>query len=182
MPRTSSGARPPRHCPDCEYLDVDSTPSSPQLTGPAGYVKGGGTATFHVTGVHAGDQLCLTGGPGGAGGTATGTSWTRSASLFDQTGARAFTVRDRDGHSDSVLVRQLGSKKLQVTRAHFRNKRSKFVTATIYGLAPGERASIYFRGHAEGHRYRRLGRAVPGQLLDRPQAGQGHCGRLRPVR
>lgn len=132
--------------PGLQYLDADSTPAAPQLTGPSGYVKGGGTASFTVTGVHAGDQLCITGGPGGAGGTASGTTWTKAAKIANLTGTRTFAVRDRDGHSDTAEVKQLGSKTLRLTRAHYVNKRSSFATVTIYGLASGERASILFRG------------------------------------
>ena len=55
--------------PGLQYLDADTTPSAPQLTGPAGYQKADSPVTFRATGVHAGDQLCLTGGPGGAGGS-----------------------------------------------------------------------------------------------------------------
>ena len=132
--------------PGLQYLDADATPSAPHLTGPSGFAKGGGTATFRTSGVHAGDQLCLTGGPGGAGGTASGTTWTRAARLANLTGTRTFTVRDRDGHSDSVAVHQLGSKRLTLTKSHYRNKRFASVTATIYGLAAGERASLFYKG------------------------------------
>ena len=55
-------------------------------------------------------------------------------------------VRDRDGHSDATTVTVLGAKNLPLTRSKYRNHRSSFVTVTVYGLAPGERASILFRG------------------------------------
>ena len=101
---------------------------------------------FRTTGVHAGDQLCITGGPGGAGGVASGTTWTRQEQLPYGTAIRTFAVRDRDGHSDSTTVNVLGAKTLPLTRSKYANKRSSFVTVTIYGLAPGEHAGIAFRG------------------------------------
>ncbi len=75
-----------------------------------------------------------------------GTTWTKSARTADLTGTRTFAVRDRDGHSDTAQVKQLGTKTLVLTRPHYVNKRSSFASVTIYGLAAGERASILFRG------------------------------------
>ncbi len=132
--------------PGLQYLDTDATPAAPQLTGPSGYQKSDSFVNFSVTGVHAGDQLCITGGPGGAGGVSTGTTWVKREVLPFGTAIRTFVVRDRDGHSDSTTVNVLGAKTLPLTRSNYPNQRSSFVTVTVYGLAAGERASILFRG------------------------------------
>jgi hypothetical protein len=131
--------------PGLQYLDADTTPAAPQLTGPSGYQKSDSFVNFSVTGVHAGDQLCLTGGPGGAGAVSTGTSRAIREVLPFGTAIRTFVVRDRDGHSDSTTVNVLGAKTLPLTRSKYRDKRSSFVTVSVYGLAPGEHVGIKFR-------------------------------------
>jgi hypothetical protein len=132
--------------PGLQYLDEDATPAAPQLTGPSGYQKSNSFVNFRVTGVHAGDQLCLTGGPGGARAVSTGTSQVIREVLPFGTAIRTFAVRDRDGHSDTTTVNVLGAKTLPLTRSNYNNKRSSFVTVSVYGLAPGEHAGITFRG------------------------------------
>jgi hypothetical protein len=92
--------------PGLQYLDADATPAAPQLSGPSGYQKSDSFVNFRVTGVHAGDQLCLTGGPGGARSVSTGTSAVIREVLPFGTAIRTFAVRDRDGHSDTTTGRR----------------------------------------------------------------------------
>ncbi|MBV9831784.1 MAG: hypothetical protein JOZ82_09305 [Marmoricola sp.] len=136
--------------PGLKYLVVDPTPSAPRLTGPSSYEKAGSAITFRTDGVHAGDQLCLTTTGSSAGGTAAGTVWHRALTLPAGTATRTVTVRDRDGHSDTATVKVLGAKRLSVLRGSYRHKRKSVLTVTVAGLAPGEVASVYYKGRRVG--------------------------------
>ena len=141
--------------PALQYLQTELGNVTPSLTGPTGYVKALSSPTFTVTGLPVGDEACLSTQGALAGGTVTSTApYTRALKMpfAGASGAtsRVITVRDRNNHLDTVTVKILGAKTLAVTKSKFRNKRSKFATVTIYGLAPGERASIFFRGQLKG--------------------------------
>jgi hypothetical protein len=139
------------------YLQADQSPSAPNLVGSSGYLKSGGRATLRTSGVHAGDQLCLTGRGVAASGTSTGTSWSRTVTLPLGTATRTYTVRDRDGRADSARVKVLGRANLTVSRTAYRVKRAHTVKITISHLAPREKASLYYR-----HQRVAVGQAGPG--------------------
>jgi hypothetical protein len=124
----------------------DAAPA-PQLTGPTGYVKSRSKQRYSVGGVVPGDTVCLTGAAArvpasaGLGGVAALT-----ATIPDGTANRTFTVTDRDGTTDTATARVLGAKSLVISKSKARVQRSGFVTATVYGLAPGEAARLSYRG------------------------------------
>jgi hypothetical protein len=62
------------------------------------------------------------------------------------TATRAYTVRDSFGHADSVALKVLGRTNLTVSKSKNRVKRSRFVTATVRGLAPREWSRILYKG------------------------------------
>jgi hypothetical protein len=132
--------------PALAYLPQDTTPAAPVLTGPAGYLKTGTRPVLTTRGVAAGDQLCLTGVGAALQGVASSTAWQKAVTLPAGTRTRVYTVRDSYGHADAVALKVLGAKTLGVARSKYRVKRKRFVTATIMGLAPGERARIYYKG------------------------------------
>lgn len=132
--------------PALAYLPVDATPASPSLSAPTSYLKAGSRPTFTTSGVHTGDQLCLTGPGATIQGTAGGDTWSAAPVLPAGTATRTYVVRDRDGHSAQRSVKVLGAKTLTVRRSKYRVKRSRYVTATVTGLAPGERAAVAYKG------------------------------------
>ena len=132
--------------PALTYLPLDTTPSDPVLTGPGGYLKAGTRQILRTTGVAPGDQLCLTGVGAAVQGVASSTAWQKAVILPAGTATRVYRVRDSFGHADTRALKVLGRKSLSVTKSKNRVKRSRFVTATINGLAPGELARIYYKG------------------------------------
>ena len=116
------------------------------LTGPTAYVKAGAVATMKVSGVNAGDLLCLRGTGVTSRFTATGTTLTRSIRPPAGTATRTYLLRDPDGHFSTTSLKVLGARKLSVRTSKYRVKRSHEVTATVSGLARGEHASVYYKG------------------------------------
>ena len=118
-----------------------------RLTGPTGYRKAGSSAAFVVSGTTSGHVLTLSGPRTVTKGTATGSSWRRVLTLPGGTATRSYTVSDDHGHRASRSVKVLGVRNLAVRTSKYRVKRSHVVTATVSGLASGERASVYYKGH-----------------------------------
>jgi hypothetical protein len=129
------------------YLPRDTTPSSPVLTGPSGYLKAGSERVLTTKGVASGDKLCLSGPGAAVQGVATGTTWLKTVKLAAGTATRTYKVRDSWGHSDTGSVKVLGRKTLPVYKTKNRVKRSGWVTATIRGLASQEAARIFYKGN-----------------------------------
>ena len=132
--------------PAMEYLPLDTTPSTPVLTGPSGYLKAGTNQILVTTGVSSGDQLCITGPLAAIQGTASSTRWQKAVTLPGGTRTRVYTVRDSWGHSDAVALKVLGRTTLAVTKSKNRVKRSGVVTAMVAGLLPNEWARIFYKG------------------------------------
>lgn len=130
--------------PALAYLPVDTTPAAPRLSGPTGYLKAGAHPVLTVTGVSAGDQLCLNGVSTLDQFTASGPSVRRTVTLPGGTHTRVYNVRDAAGHLGSTSVKVLGPKTLTVTRTPSPVKRSRTITVAARGLAPNEAARIYY--------------------------------------
>lgn len=130
--------------PGLAYLPQDATPADPELSGPDVYLKAGAHPYLTVTGVHAGDRLCLNGVGALAQGTATGSTWRTAVTLPAGTRTRGYGVRDADGHVAITSVKVLGRRKLTVTRTPGRVGRSHQVTVAARGLAPHEYARIFY--------------------------------------
>ncbi len=132
--------------PGLAYLPVDATPAAPSLSGPSGFRKAGGQARLATAGVDNGDVLCLSGPGVKRLHTATGSTWTTAFALPAGTATRTYTVSDADGHSDTVGLKVLGRKQLAVRKSRSSVRRSARLTVVVRGLAPGERARIYYKG------------------------------------
>ena len=132
--------------PALAYVPQDTTPAAPVLTGPAGYLKTGTRPVLTTSGVGTGDQLCLTGVGAAVQGTASGSTWRSAVTLPAGTRTRVYTVRDAFGHTDTLAVKVLGRATLSVTKSKSRVKRSRYVTATVRYLAPGEWARVFYKG------------------------------------
>ncbi|MCW2819122.1 MAG: hypothetical protein JWR42_1909 [Marmoricola sp.] len=132
--------------PGLAYLPVDSTPSAPRVTTATGYVRAGSSQVLRITGVHAGDQLCVRGGLTKTQLTASATTASATAKMPSTTGNVTYTVVDADDHAGRATAKVLGAKKLGVAVSRYRVRRSHFVTATVSGLASGEKAAISYRG------------------------------------
>ena len=153
--------------PALTYLPVDTTPAAPKLSGPTGYLKAGAHPVLTVTGVSAGDQLCLNGVSTLDQFTATGPSVQHAVTLPGGTHTRVYNVRDAAGHLGSTSVKVLGPKTLTVTRTPSPVKRSRTITVAARGLAPNEAARIYY-----GSRLVRSGEAsATGNLVVRFSSG-----------
>lgn len=132
--------------PALAYLPQDTTPSAPVITGPGGYLEAGTRQILVTSDVAAGDLLCLTGVGAAVQGIATTTRWQKAVVLPRGTSTRVYTVRDSFGHADSVALKVLGRANLTIAKSKNRVKRSRFVTATIRGLAPREWSRIRYKG------------------------------------
>ncbi len=132
--------------PALTYLPLDTTPSTPALTGPSGFLKAGTRQILRTTGVSAGDQLCLTGVGAAVQGVASSTAWQRAVTLPAGTRTRVYTVRDSFGHADTAALKVLGRVNLGVVKSRNRVKRSGTVTAMVTGLVPNEWARILYKG------------------------------------
>ena len=115
------------------------------LSGPSGYRKQGGTVALATEGAADGTQLCLTGVRARVRRTANADPFTLAVRLPLGTAGRNYTVRDAWGNKASTTVDVLGRKTLEVRKAAYRVKRGRSVTVVIRGLAPGERARVYYR-------------------------------------
>ncbi len=115
------------------------------LSGPAGYRKQGGTVGLSTSGASDGTQLCLTGVRARVRRTANADPFTLAVRLPLGTADRSYTVRDAWGNEASTTVDVLGRKTLEVRKAAYRVQRGDNVTVVIRGLAPGERARVYYR-------------------------------------
>ena len=153
--------------PALAYLPVDTTPAAPKLSGPTGYLKAGAHPVLTVTGVSAGDQLCLNGVSTLDQFTASGPSVQRTITLPGGTHTRVYNVRDAAGHLGSTSLKVLGPKTLTVSRTPSPVKRSRTITVAARGLAPNEAARIFY-----GSRLVRSGEAsASGNLVARFSSG-----------
>lgn len=120
-----------------------STQAAPliHLSSVSGYRKAGSKVSFRVTGADEGTVVCL--GTSKAFTTATGAILT--GTLPAGTGSRTLTARDGYGNTAGSVVKVLGTKTLKVAKSKAKVKRNRYVTVTVSGLQPGERASIKFR-------------------------------------
>ncbi len=123
----------------------DATPVL-AVEGPAGYRKQASSATYAVSGVVPGDQVCVTVGnvkvPAAAGlDGAVDVPVTLPAGTADRT----VTVTDRAGTSRTVTTKVLGATTLKVTPAKKKVKKGKKVSVTVTGLAPQEKVTLTLR-------------------------------------
>jgi len=116
------------------------------MTGSTGYLKAGSRTTLTVTGLHAGDQLCLRGSGTKAQQTSTGSQTSYTVTLASGTADREYIVRDGDGHYDKTTLKVLGNKTLSLGRSATRVKRSGYLTVTVRGLASGEATLVTYAG------------------------------------
>lgn len=130
--------------PALGYLD-DAASRTLTLTGPAGYVKAGGSVTYQTGGAASGARLCVSTDQAGALGTATAAGQAVVAlTLPAGTANRTVTVTDRDGNTATATTKALGATTLSV-KAKKKVKRNKLVKITVKGLAPGERVTVKLR-------------------------------------
>ncbi len=127
----------------------DPTPTL-DLAGPSGYIAAGESATFTTSGAAAGTVLCVTGANASTRSIASSSPSSVEVTMPAGTADRTYRVRDPYGHVASTMVRVLGKKTLTVRKSRYRVKRGRAVYASIYGLAPGERAKIVYRGSVVG--------------------------------
>lgn len=131
--------------PGARWYSTEATPAI-SLSGPTGYLKQGTRTVLRTTGADTGSVLCLTGPSAATRGVAGGDGWNTAVTLPAGTRTRVYTARDAFGHTDTQAVKVLGSTTLSVARSKYRVKRSRYVTATISHLAPGEWARIFYKG------------------------------------
>jgi hypothetical protein len=116
-----------------------------RLSAPGGYLRQGAVVTLTGSGLAA-DRTDHLSGPGTSAYRTGVTSWQSQVRLPSGTATRAYTLGDDTGRRATAAVKVLGARTLPVGRSRYRVHRGRFVTATVTGLAPGERASVFYKG------------------------------------
>ncbi|MCW2866253.1 MAG: hypothetical protein JWR20_441, partial [Marmoricola sp.] len=116
------------------------------LTGPSGYQRAGSTVTLDGSGLLAGRTAQLSGTGLSAYRTSTSSTWQQRVTLPAGTATRRYVLGEDTGLSAARSIKVLGTKKLAVAVSRYRVRRSHYVTATVSGLASGEKATISYRG------------------------------------
>lgn len=127
-------------------LHAPAAAPSLALTGPTGFVRGGSTVTYGVSGVVPGDKVCFTvlGKPRTVAAGQDGTATIR-VPMPNVTADRPVTVRDRNSTTTGLTTQVLGPKTFRVV-APARVKRGTVMTVTVSGMRPGEKVRVTMRG------------------------------------
>jgi hypothetical protein len=154
-----------------------SATTSLAVGGPAGYVKAGSVATFHVSGAAPGSVVC-TSGIGSGRRLVVPASGSASYALTMPAGTadRVATATVRAGSTASVVVPVLGPTTLTVRPARHTVHRRARLHVVIRGLAPGERVVLRLRGVTV-----RTGHATPAGRFVRDIRVGRRLGRARIV-
>ncbi len=117
------------------------------IAGPTGFIKGGSTATYTVSGVVPGDKVCLNavGSNRSLSAGAAGTVTTR-VTFPAATAKRIVTVKDRGNNSASIQAVVLGARTFRVVASKAVVTIGRRVTVTVSGLAPAEPVIVNLRG------------------------------------
>jgi hypothetical protein len=143
--------------------------SALDVTGPTGYLRGGSSATYQVSGAAPGSVLCVSGTGSPTRLVASGAgSASASVTMPAATATAVVTASVRAGSSASVRVDVLGPTTLTVKpRRHVVHRRAR-LHVVVRGLAPAEQVTVRFRGRTVG-----TGVASPsGRFVDDVKVGR----------
>jgi len=126
------------------YLPVST--SAPNIHGPSGYLRGGTSATYAISGLAPGAPACLTlGATHKLVATNKNGAATASLTLPASTGTATATVSDGT-HSKTTGTKVLGARTLTVAPSTKTVTLGHNITIGVLGLASGEKVTVTFRG------------------------------------